>query len=71
MQYAVVASFVLFLGVVYLPFLQPIFNTTTIILEEWLYIVPLVILPSIAAEVTKVLLRSRLEARRVKAAQAA
>ncbi len=71
MQYAVVASFVLFLGVVYLPFLQPIFNTTTIILEEWLYIVPLVILPSIAAEVTKVLLRSRLEARRAEAVQAA
>lgn len=53
MQYAVVVSAVLLLVVVYVPFLQPIFDTAPLTLIEWAEILPLVILPFIAGEVTK------------------
>jgi hypothetical protein len=35
------------------PFLQPIFNTITIDAGHWLMMLPLILLPSIAAEVMK------------------
>jgi Ca2+-transporting ATPase len=57
MQYAVIASLVLLLLVVYVPFLQPIFNTTTLGLREWSVMLPLIFVPSIAAEITKWVLR--------------
>jgi Ca2+-transporting ATPase len=57
MQYAVLASLVLLLLVVYLPILQPIFNTTALDLQEWGVMLPLILVPSIAAEVTKWILR--------------
>ena len=42
MNYAVLTSLALLLVVVYVPFLQPIFNTTALDLAQWRYILPLV-----------------------------
>lgn len=57
MQYAVLASIILLLGAVYLPFAQPIFGTVPLGLREWLEVLPLLFTPGIAAELTKVALR--------------
>jgi Ca2+-transporting ATPase len=56
MQYAVALSIVLLLAVVYVPFLQPIFNTMSLGSREWLVILPLLLVPAIAAEITKAFL---------------
>jgi Ca2+-transporting ATPase len=58
MQYAVAASVALLLVVLYVPFLQDIFNTLALTLEHWAYILPLIFLPSVVAELTKVYLRA-------------
>jgi len=57
MVIAVGSSFLLLLAVLYLPFLQPFFSTVPLSLQEWLLILPLILLPSIAAELTKLVLR--------------
>ncbi len=59
MQYAVLLSIVLLLSVVYIPFLQPIFNTVTLGMREWAVILPLLLVPGIAAEITKAITRLR------------
>ena len=59
MQYAVGASLVLLLAVVYVPFLDPIFDTVAISALEWAEMLPLILFPSVAAEVTKWYLRRR------------
>ncbi|MGD2147248.1 MAG: cation-translocating P-type ATPase [Anaerolineae bacterium] len=69
MQYAVSLSVVLLIGVIYLPFLQPIFNTVALGAREWLVMLPLLVTPSVAAEVTKALIRAS-EARRTISAPA-
>jgi Ca2+-transporting ATPase len=56
MNYAVLSSFALLLVVVYVPFLQPIFDTTALGWEQWQYILPLIFLPAFAAESSKPLL---------------
>jgi len=61
MNWAVLGSLALIFVVVYVPFLQPIFNTASLGLEQWLEILPLVLIPSIAAELTKVYIRKMLE----------
>ena len=53
MQYAVGFSVLLLLVVVYIPFLQPIFNTIPLNLEEWALMLPLILIPSLAAELQK------------------
>ena len=53
MNLAVLSSFVLMLGVVYIPFLNPVFQTTPIGWSEWSMILPLLIVPSVVAELTK------------------
>jgi len=53
MVWATLSSFLLLLGVVYLPALQPIFVTVPLSASAWLVILPLTILPAIAAELTK------------------
>ncbi|NDJ77198.1 MAG: ATPase, partial [Chloroflexi bacterium] len=58
MQYAVAASLLLLLAAVYIPFLGDIFETTALNLEHWLYMLPLIFLPSVVAELTKVYLRA-------------
>jgi Ca2+-transporting ATPase len=53
MNLAVISSLVLLMGVVYLPFLQPIFNTVPLSLPHWQVILPLIAVPALAAEGTK------------------
>jgi Ca2+-transporting ATPase len=57
MNWAVLGSLVLIMLVVYVPFLQPIFNTAPLRVEHWLEVLPLVLIPSVAAELTKVYIR--------------
>ena len=53
MNLAVISSLALLLAVIYIPFLQPIFNTTSLGWAQWQLVLPLLLVPSIAAEVTK------------------
>ncbi len=53
MNYAVLVSLILILAVVYIPFLQGVFNTQALGYQQWLQILPLLIIPSVAAELTK------------------
>jgi Ca2+-transporting ATPase len=59
MVWATLSSFALMLGVVYLPLFEPIFYTHELPLRDWLYILPLTLIPSVAAELTKWLLSRR------------
>jgi Ca2+-transporting ATPase len=56
MNYAVLTSLALLLVVVYVPFLQPIFDTTALVWEQWQYILPLIFIPAIIAELSKPIL---------------
>jgi len=56
MNLAVLLSLVLLLAVVYVPFLNPVFQTYPLDLKAWELIVPLFLVPSIAAEISKVLI---------------
>jgi len=69
MQYAVALSILLLLAVVYIPFFQGVFNTQPLGLNEWTLVLPLLLVPSIAAEVTKAVIRLT-DRNRVKAATA-
>ena len=53
MVVAVASSLVLLLLVIYVPFLQPFVGTVALSLSQWLAILPLIFLASIAAEATK------------------
>ncbi len=64
MQIAVIASIVLLLAVIYVPFLDPIFNTTFLGWKEWAVMLPLIFIPSAAAELTKWGLRHSAERQR-------
>ncbi len=57
MQYAASTSLLLLLLVVYVPFLQDVFDTTSLSLHHWAYLLPLILAPSISAELTKIYLR--------------
>jgi len=57
MQYAVGLSIGLLLLVVSVPFLQPIFNTHFLNLNEWLIVVGLALIPAVSEEITKFYLR--------------
>jgi len=57
MQYAVGASILMLLLVVGVPFLQPIFNTHFMALNEWLVVIGLAFIPAVAEEITKAYLR--------------
>ena len=56
MQWAVLASLVILMSIIYVPFLDPIFDTIPLSLSEWLVMLPLILVPSIAAEINKSLL---------------
>jgi P-type Ca2+ transporter type 2C len=64
MQYAVLSSLAILLSIVYVPFLDPVFDTAFLGPAQWAEILPLILLPSIAAEITKWFLR-RSDARRL------
>jgi Ca2+-transporting ATPase len=57
MQYAVGLSIGLLLLVSSVPFLQPIFNTHFLGLNEWLIVLSLALIPAISEEITKFYLR--------------
>jgi Ca2+-transporting ATPase len=57
MQYAVGLSISLLLLVCSVPFLQPIFNTHFLNLNEWLIVIGLALIPAASEEVTKFYLR--------------
>jgi Ca2+-transporting ATPase len=59
MQIAVLTSLVILLTIIYLPFLQPIFGTQSLTGQDWVIILPLILVPSIAAEINKWVLRKR------------
>ena len=59
MQYAVLLSVVLLFCVIYVPFLRPIFNTALLGAREWAVVLPLLLVPGIAAEITKAIVRLR------------
>jgi Ca2+-transporting ATPase len=58
MQYAVGFSLILLLVVVYIPVpaVREIFSTTPITFKEWLVLIPLILVPSVFAEIQKVIL---------------
>lgn len=55
MIYAELSSLALLMAVIYIPFLQPVFNTTPLGWEQWKIVLPLLLAPSIAAELSKLL----------------
>lgn len=55
MNYGVLTSLLLILVVIYAPVLNTIFHTLPLGWQQWLPILPLLVLPSLAAEVTKLL----------------
>jgi Ca2+-transporting ATPase len=57
MQYAVGLSIVLLFLVCAVPFLQPVFNTHFLSLQEWAIVVGLALIPAVAEEITKFFLR--------------
>jgi Ca2+-transporting ATPase len=59
MNYAVLASLAMVLLVVYVPFLNPIFKTQPLGWEQWQLILPLLLIPSIVAELVKWYMSSR------------
>ena len=48
---------VLLILVCAVPFLQPVFNTHFLSLQEWLIVVGLALIPAVAEEITKFFLR--------------
>ena len=57
MIYAIASSLALLLAVLYIPFLQQAFNTVPLGAEQWIVMLPLILIPAIAAEVTKLVMR--------------
>jgi Ca2+-transporting ATPase len=55
MNLAILSSLVLLLVVIYVPFLQGVFNTVSLGWDQWRVILPLLLGPSIAAELTKII----------------
>jgi len=45
--------------VVYVPFLQPFFDTVALGLNDWVMMIPFILMASIAAELTKIYIRYR------------
>jgi hypothetical protein len=59
MLLAVASSLAFLLLIIYIPFLHPVFDTTTLGAIDWLELLPFTFLAAIAAEVTKIGLRRR------------
>ena len=57
MQWAVFVALTIILAVLYLPFLNTFFDTVPLGLREWGALLPLIFVPSLAAEINKWWLR--------------
>jgi P-type Ca2+ transporter type 2C len=57
MQWAVLTSLLVLIAIIYVPFLDPVFQTTSLTVSDWLIMLPLILLPSAAAEANKWVLR--------------
>jgi len=60
MVFAFASSLVLLLVVIYVPFLQSIFDTVPLGLDQWVFVLPLLFVPALVAEVTKWGMRRRM-----------
>jgi Ca2+-transporting ATPase len=61
MLLAVLSSLILIMLVVYVPALQPAFDTLPLAWAHWRLLIPLLLVPAVVAEVTKLFLRPRRE----------
>jgi len=59
MNLAVISSLVMILAVVYVPFFQTVFKTEPLGWPQWWALLPLLIIPSLAAELTKYIFAPR------------
>ena len=59
MIWAVLGSAALVLSAVYVPFLQPFFDTRPLSLGDWISVIPFILMASVAAEITKVFIRQK------------
>jgi Ca2+-transporting ATPase len=59
MVWAVVASFLLVLLAIYVPFIRPLFGTVPLTFGDWLFILPFCLASPVAMEILKVYFRSR------------
>jgi Ca2+-transporting ATPase len=59
MVWATSASFLLILLVVYVPFLQPFFDTVPLTLGDWLFMAPFFFASPVAMELVKIYIRVR------------
>ncbi len=57
MQYAFLTSTTLLLGVIYIPFVNNVFGVVPLSGVSWEYLAPLILLPAVMDEVTKIFLR--------------
>jgi Ca2+-transporting ATPase len=57
MQWAVLSSVVILLAITYIPVLGGIFDTTPVSRQDWLLMLPFMLVPFIIGEITKVFLR--------------
>jgi len=64
MNLAVLFSLTLLILVVYVPFLNPIFSTVPLTWIEWRFILPLLLIPSLAAEAGKYIITGRAQRKR-------
>ena len=53
MQWAVASSLAIILAIIYVPALDPIFNTAFLGLREWAAMLPFILVPSVVAELAK------------------
>ncbi len=53
MIYAVLSSAAMLLAVIYVPALDPVFDTVPLSLQHWSYVLPLLLVPAVVAELTK------------------
>lgn len=66
MIYAVLSSMILLALVIYVPFLQSVFNTVPMSVVHWQIMLPLLVIPSIVQELTKMMVFPRMVGRGVR-----
>ncbi len=59
MQWAVLASIAGLLAVIYIPFLNPIFDTAPLTWQHWALVLPAIFAPALVAEITKAVARKK------------